>query len=127
MSFEHESVLVGEVVEYLTPRPGKINCDGTTGGGGHLAALIAVPETTAIGIDRDISALQAAETRLGDRARLVHGQFSEMPQILAELGVGKVDGILLDLGVSSPQLDQAERGFSFSPVRSTCGWIRPGA
>jgi len=116
VSFEHESVLVDEVVQYLSPRPGKTYCDGTAGGGGHLAAVLDHAGTQAIGIDRDPAAIQAAGIRLksfGDRVRLVQGQFSEMPRILAELGIPRVDGIVLDLGVSSPQLDHADRGFSF--------------
>jgi 16S rRNA (cytosine1402-N4)-methyltransferase len=109
-------VLVDEVVFYLSPRPDKTYCDGTAGGGGHLAAILTNPGTLAIGIDRDPAAIQAAGIRLhsfGDRVRLVPGRFSEMPQILGELGI-RVDGIVLDLGVSSPQLDRAERGFSFT-------------
>jgi 16S rRNA (cytosine1402-N4)-methyltransferase len=115
--FEHVSVLVDEVVQYLNPRPDKIYYDGTVGGGGHLAAVLKVLNTRAIGIDRDSSALQAAETRLveyAERVRLVSGRFSELPRILAELGVAQVDGIVLDLGVSSPQLDVPQRGFSFT-------------
>jgi 16S rRNA (cytosine1402-N4)-methyltransferase len=115
-AFEHESVLVDEVLQYLSPRDGGVYVDGTAGGGGHLAAVLKVAKATAIGIDRDTSAIQATETRLvelGDRVRLVHGRFADMPDVLAGLGVGPVDGILLDLGVSSPQLDHADRGFSF--------------
>lgn len=116
MSFDHESVLVDEVLQYLAPRNGEIFCDGTAGGGGHLAALLAVGGTRAIGIDRDPLARQAAETRLksfGDRVKIVEGRFSEMPRLLAAEHVTQVNGILLDVGVSSPQLDHPERGFSF--------------
>jgi 16S rRNA (cytosine1402-N4)-methyltransferase len=113
VTFGHESVLVDEVMQHLSPRNGKTYCDGTAGGGGHLEQILRVTDTQAIGIDRDISAIQACEIRLapfGSRVRLVHGRYSEMSGILAGQ---QVDGILLDLGVSSPQLDVAERGFSF--------------
>ena len=116
MSFDHESVLVDEVLEYLAPRNGELFCDGTAGGGGHLAAVLAVDGTRAIGIDRDPSARQAAETRLksfGDRVQILDGRFAEMPRLLAAANVTQVNGILLDIGVSSPQLDHPERGFSF--------------
>jgi 16S rRNA (cytosine1402-N4)-methyltransferase len=114
VTFGHESVLVDEVLEYLSPRNGKTYCDGTAGGGGHLEKILTASETQVVGIDRDTSAIQACETRLGRfgaRVRLVHGQYSQMAEILAGQ---QVDGILLDLGVSSPQLDIAERGFSFT-------------
>lgn len=116
MSFDHESVLVDEVLEYLAPRNGELFCDGTAGGGGHLAAVLAVEGTRAIGIDRDPNARQAAETRLksfGERVQILEGRFAEMPALLAGVGVTQVNGILLDVGVSSPQLDHPDRGFSF--------------
>jgi 16S rRNA (cytosine1402-N4)-methyltransferase len=110
VEFAHESVLVDEVIEALSPRAGKLYCDGTAGGGGHLARIVATG-ASAIGIDRDPAAIDAARTRLGPDVRLVHGRYADMPAILAGT---RVDGILLDLGVSSPQLDRADRGFSFS-------------
>ncbi len=110
-------MLAAEVLEHLGARNDGVIVDGTLGGAGHAAALLGHrTNTTLIGIDRDPSALEAARERLapfGDRARLVHGEYADMGRILAELNVGPVTGILLDLGVSSPQLDQAERGFSF--------------
>ncbi|MDB4961509.1 MAG: S-adenosyl-methyltransferase MraW [Myxococcales bacterium] len=116
--FDHTSVLAAEVLEHLAPRDHGVYVDGTLGGAGHAAALLAaVPTTSLIGIDRDPAALEAAREKLapfGDRVRLVHGEYADMPQLLADLGTPKVDGILLDLGVSSPQLDHAERGFSFA-------------
>lgn len=108
--FVHESVLVGEVLQYLSPREDGVYVDCTVGGGGHSSAIAG----RIIGIDRDPAALEAARIRLGDRATLVHGELGDIREILAGLGVDKVDGFLADLGVSSPQLDQAERGFSFS-------------
>jgi 16S rRNA (cytosine1402-N4)-methyltransferase len=110
VQFEHESVLLDEVIEALNPRSGKLYCDGTAGGGGHLARIINTG-AHAIGIDRDPAALEACRTRLGPDVELVHARYSEMPRVLGER---KVDGILLDLGVSSPQFDRGERGFSFS-------------
>ena len=117
-AFEHASVLPAEVLEYLAPRDHGVYVDGTLGGAGHAAALLKrAPLASLIGIDRDPSALEAARLRLapfGDRARLVHADYVDIPRVLADLEVPKVDGILLDLGVSSPQLDHAERGFSFT-------------
>jgi 16S rRNA (cytosine1402-N4)-methyltransferase len=117
-AFEHVSVLPTEVLEHLAPRNDGVYVDGTLGGAGHAAALLErAPTASLIGIDRDPSALAAAGARLGtfgDRVRLVHADYVDIPRVLQELGVAKVDGILLDLGVSSPQLDQAERGFSFT-------------
>jgi 16S rRNA (cytosine1402-N4)-methyltransferase len=116
VSFAHESVLLEEVVKYLNPRDGGVYVDGTAGGGGHLAAVLAVAGARAIGIDRDAMAREATAKRLelfGDRVKLVDGRFSEMPALLAAADIGQVDGILLDVGVSSPQLDLPERGFSF--------------
>jgi 16S rRNA (cytosine1402-N4)-methyltransferase len=108
--FVHESVLVGEVLQYLSPREDGVYVDCTVGGGGHSSAIVG----RVIGIDRDPSALAAAKARLGDRATLVHGELGNIRRILADLGIEKVDGFLADLGVSSPQLDHAERGFSFA-------------
>jgi 16S rRNA (cytosine1402-N4)-methyltransferase len=108
--FVHESVLVGEVLQYLSPRQDGVYVDCTVGGGGHASAM----PGRIIGIDRDPSALAAARARLGDQATLVHGELGNIRGILADLGIEKVDGFLADLGVSSPQLDQADRGFSFT-------------
>jgi 16S rRNA (cytosine1402-N4)-methyltransferase len=109
-AFEHESVLVEEVVRYLSPRSDGVYCDCTVGGAGHSARL----SGRIVGIDRDPAALEAARARLGPEATLVHGNFGDVAAILAELNVPRVDGFVLDLGVSSPQLDHANRGFSFS-------------
>jgi len=113
--FEHASVLVEEVLEHLNLREHKVYVDGTLGGAGHASAMLErCPKASIIGIDRDPAALSAARDRLGDRARVVHGEYADLAAILRELNVDQVDGILLDLGVSSPQLDHPERGFSFS-------------
>jgi 16S rRNA (cytosine1402-N4)-methyltransferase len=121
-SFEHISVLPDEVFAALAPRPGSRIIDGTLGGGGHaLAALQAAqPGGALLGIDADPAALAAAGARLraaglpADSYTLHHGRFGDMAAIARAHGFDHVDGILLDLGVSSHQLDTAERGFSFS-------------
>ncbi len=115
--FHHVSVLLDECIQSLNIKPDGIYVDGTLGGAGH-SAQIAKRLTTGrlIGIDRDPKALKAASERLAeyaDRVTLVHSNFSQIDQVLEELGIDGVDGILLDLGVSSPQLDEAERGFSY--------------
>ncbi len=116
--FAHTSVLAAEVLEHLAHRDHGVYVDGTLGGAGHARALLErLSGATLIGIDRDPSALEAASTVLapfGDRARLVHGEYADLPAVLSDLKVTQVDGILLDLGVSSPQLDHADRGFSFA-------------
>lgn len=116
--FAHQSVLAADAVEALAPRDHGIYVDGTLGGAGHADELLGrVTGASLIGIDRDPAALTASREVLapfGGRARLVHGEYGDLARILAELGVAQVDGILLDLGVSSPQLDLPERGFSFT-------------
>ncbi len=115
-TFDHAPVLSREVIELLSPRNGGVYVDGTLGGAGHSRLILEVTGTRLIGIDRDASALEAARARLaefGDRATLVHGRFGEVRDVLATLNIDRVDGFLLDLGVSSPQLDRADRGFSF--------------
>ena len=115
--FHHVSVLLQECIDGLNIKPDGIYVDGTLGGAGH-SSQIAARLTTGrlIGIDRDPVALEAAGKRLApyaDRVTLVHSNFCEIAQVLADLGIGSVDGILLDLGVSSPQLDEVSRGFSY--------------
>jgi len=116
--FDHESVLTAEVIAHLAPRDNGVYVDGTLGGAGHATAILTEAlQSTLVGIDRDPDALAAARERLlpfGARVHLVHGQYGDMAAILRELNIGPVNGILLDLGVSSPQLDRAERGFSFT-------------
>ena len=115
--FHHVSVLPEETIEALKLRPDGIYLDGTLGGAGHSSRIAAQLSTgLLIGVDRDPKALAAAAERLApwqDRVRLVHANFRELDGILDGLGIPAVDGILLDLGVSSPQLDEAERGFSY--------------
>ncbi len=115
--FHHVSVLLEECLEGLNIKPDGIYVDGTLGGAGH-SSQIAKRLTTGrlIGIDRDPVALKAAGERLApysDRVTLVHSNFCEIAQVLKDLNIDGVDGILLDLGVSSPQLDDGSRGFSY--------------
>ena len=115
--FHHVSVLLQECIDALHIKPNGIYVDGTLGGAGH-SSHIAAQLTTGrlIGIDRDRVALQAAQKRLqpyADRVTLVHGNFCDIADILNQLEIPGVDGVLLDLGVSSPQLDDGARGFSY--------------
>ena len=111
----HEPVLRNDVLRVLEPRPGKIFLDGTLGGGGHSESLLAAGARV-VGLDRDKEALQHAGARLsafGDRFRAVHANFSEAADNDIVRSFAPFDGALLDIGVSSRQLDSAERGFSF--------------
>ena len=111
----HDSVLLAETVERLVPAAGKVMLDGTLGGGGHTAALLAAGARV-IGLDQDPEALAFAEKRLaefGDRFTAVHSSFTKAGEVLDRLGIVAIDGATLDLGVSSRQLDAPERGFSF--------------
>ena len=115
--FHHVSVLLQECLDGLNIKPDGIYVDGTLGGAGHSSQIARqLTGGRLIGIDRDPVALKAAGERLKpyeDRVTLVHANFCEMAQVLQELGISGVDGILLDLGVSSPQLDDGQRGFSY--------------
>ena len=115
--FYHVSVLFQECLDGLNIKPDGIYVDGTLGGAGHSSRIAAQLTTgRVIGIDRDPVALKAAGERLqpfADRGTLVHSNFSEVREVRDDLGIEAVDGILLDLGVSSPQLDEAVRGFSY--------------
>ena len=115
--FHHVSVLLEECIQGLNIRPEGIYVDGTLGGAGHSSRIAAALTTgTLVGIDRDTVALTAAKERLApwmDRVRLFHGNFCQLEQALDSFGISGVDGILLDLGVSSPQLDDGQRGFSY--------------
>ena len=116
--FAHTPIMVSEVLTLLEPARGGVFIDGTLGGGGHAEAVLrAMPESGRLyGIDRDDDALRAAGARLscfGDRFTAIKGNFFDMKELLLRYGVTAVDGILLDLGVSSYQLDAPERGFSY--------------
>ncbi len=114
---KHISVLLDECIENLNIKPDGIYLDGTLGMGGHSYEIASRLSTgRLICIDRDETAIERAGRRLapfGERVRLVHGNFSDAAAILDSLGIGGADGMLFDLGVSSPQLDEAERGFSY--------------
>jgi 16S rRNA (cytosine1402-N4)-methyltransferase len=119
--FVHETVMLRETVDAVLPRAGGLYVDVTLGGAGHARALLeaSAPTGRLIGIDRDPSALAAARDRLapfGERVTLLHGPFSQLRDLLADQGVTRIDGLIADLGVSSPQLDRDERGFSFARV-----------
>jgi 16S rRNA (cytosine1402-N4)-methyltransferase len=119
MSPYHEPVLLREILESLNLKPGGIYVDGTVGGGGHARGILGAtaPGGILVGIDRDDDALAEARRVLepfGERKLLVKGNYADMKEILARLGIAGVDGIVLDLGVSSHQIETGERGFSFT-------------
>jgi 16S rRNA (cytosine1402-N4)-methyltransferase len=117
MAFSHLPVMVDEVVELLAPVPEGVVLDATVGGGGHARAILdAHPHLQIIGMDQDPAAVEAASDVLrpfGDRARVVRGRFDQLAEVLDAAGVARLSGALFDLGVSSVQLDRAERGFSY--------------
>jgi 16S rRNA (cytosine1402-N4)-methyltransferase len=130
--FHHLSVLPDEVIRFLNPLDGKTYLDGTLGGGGHSSLILEkAPGSLLIGIDRDQDALTAAGARLaphGEHVRLLHGDFANVAEHLSSIGITALDGFILDLGVSSHQLDTRERGFSFQQdapldmrMDSSCG------
>jgi 16S rRNA (cytosine1402-N4)-methyltransferase len=113
--WEHQTVLLNEACASLVTRPNGLYIDATFGRGGHSRAILQrlSPEGRLLAFDRDPEAIEAARALMDTRFSIQHRPFSEFAQALDELGIQEVDGILADLGVSSPQLDQAERGFSF--------------
>ena len=118
MGFEHKSVLLNETIEGLNIKPDGIYVDGTLGGGGHAYEIARrlSDKGSIIGIDQDEAAIEAASVRLkdfGEKVTIIRSNYCDMKSKLHELGIDKVDGIVLDLGVSSYQLDTAERGFSY--------------
>lgn len=118
MDFKHQPVLLEETLASLNLQPGGIYVDGTLGGGGHSRAILAAtaPSGRLLGLDRDDEALAAATERLqnfGDRFRPIKANFADMARVLAAENISEVDGVLLDIGVSSYQLDEPARGFSY--------------
>lgn len=118
MEFKHKSVLLNETIDGLNIKPNGIYVDGTLGGGGHAYEVCRRlgEKGSIIGIDQDAAAIEAASARLkdfGEKVTIVRSNYCDMKSKLHELGIDKVDGIVLDLGVSSYQLDTAERGFSY--------------
>jgi 16S rRNA (cytosine1402-N4)-methyltransferase len=115
--FQHVTVMRDEVIAAIAPRAGGVYADCTLGGGGHAEALLeqSGPSGRLLGIDRDETALRAAGERLarfGDRVTFVHGELAELPALMATHGFGRLDGVIADIGVSSPQLDDPARGFA---------------
>ena len=117
MDFINEPVLLQEVLEWMDVKPDGVYCDGTLGGGGHSGAMLRLSGGTATlyGIDRDMTAIEAATARLREFPgfHALHGNFHDGKALLMAAGAPKLDGVLLDLGVSSPQLDRGERGSSY--------------
>lgn len=118
MSFEHISVLFEESIKYMSPKPGEVFVDGTLGGAGHAEAFIKkiVPGGLLIAVDQDTLALRNAENKLAlykENLILVHDNFKNIKEIVEKNAPEGVDGIFLDIGVSSPQIDTPERGFSY--------------
>ncbi len=118
MKFHHIPVLFNETIEMLNLKPGQIIVDATLGGGGHAGGILEriAPDGTLIGIDRDPNALAAARAHLkeyGDSLITVHGNFNDLGTILGKLNIPYINGLVMDLGVSSHQLDEKSRGFSY--------------
>jgi 16S rRNA (cytosine1402-N4)-methyltransferase len=128
----HKPVMLDEVLEWLAPKDGDVIVDGTFGGGGYSRAILASADCTLLGIDRDVDAIARARKMAEDMERLVPllGRFGEMDEIVRAAGHEWVDGVVLDIGVSSFQIDQAERGFSFmkhGPLDMRMGAVGPTA
>ena len=118
MAFKHKSVLLEETVDGLAIKPDGIYVDGTLGGGGHAFEVCSRlnEQGRFIGIDQDAAAIEAASERLrdfGEKVTIIRSNYCEMPARLREIGIQNVDGIMLDLGVSSYQLDEPARGFTY--------------
>ena len=122
MEFNHKSVLLNEVIEGLKIKPDGIYVDGTLGGAGHSMEVCRrlSPRGRLIGIDQDQDAIIAASEKLASfqQAAIIRSNYCYMAEVLRDLGIRKVDGILLDLGVSSYQLDNEERGFTYRAVKN---------
>lgn len=118
MEFKHISVMPNEVLQYLSPKPGETFVDCTLGGGGHTRSILdrILPGGLLVATDQDLDAIENAEKILapyGDAVKVVHANYETVPEVLADLGIAGVDGILLDLGLSFHQIEGSGRGFSF--------------
>ncbi len=112
----HIPVMLNEVLQTLAPKAGEVYVDGTFGAGGYSRAILDSADCTVIGIDRDESAIEMAsgwKDKYGERLKIVHSNFANAKSCLQDIGIDKVDAVILDLGVSSMQIDRQERGFSF--------------
>lgn len=112
----HIPVLLNEVLQYLEPKDGEVYVDATFGAGGYTKAILDSANCTVFSIDRDVAAIEVAKDvkeKYGDRFEFLRGNFSQIKELLAQINITKIDGVVFDLGVSSMQLDQMERGFSF--------------
>ena len=121
MEFLHVPVMIQEMVDFLKPRPGKRYLDGTLGGGGYAEQILlhSSPDGRVLGLDRDEEAIAASRARLGtyeDRLTTRQASFEQAREILQEINWHRVDGAVLDLGISSQQVDRPERGFSFRSI-----------
>ncbi|MFL5691402.1 MAG: 16S rRNA (cytosine(1402)-N(4))-methyltransferase, partial [Ktedonobacteraceae bacterium] len=121
MQTQHVPVMLEEVLKFLQPEPGGVYIDGTVGGGGHTEAILerSAPDGRVLGIDTDAQALARVQARLAEpvkngRLLLRQGNFAELTHIVNEVGFASIQGVLLDLGFSSDQMDNPERGLSFS-------------
>jgi 16S rRNA (cytosine1402-N4)-methyltransferase len=129
----HIPVLLREVIANLAPHDGGVYIDGTFGAGGYTAAILAAGDTQVVAIDRDATAIAAGQSQVERAARrlnIVCGEFAALDRIAGDLGIAAVDGVVLDIGVSSMQLDTAERGFSFrldGPLDMRMGAAGPSA
>jgi 16S rRNA (cytosine1402-N4)-methyltransferase len=118
MEFKHVSVLLDECINALDIKPGGIYVDGTMGGGGHTEEILkgVTGSGVVVGIDQDMDAIMSTSKKLskyGDKLKVCHGNFSQIKELLSDIGITQIDGVLLDLGVSSYQLDTPDRGFSY--------------
>lgn len=118
MEFKHISAMPDEVIYYLNPRPGGIYVDGTLGGAGHASAILKriTPGGTLVGIDQDMDAIRNARKKLSEsdnNVHLINDNFANLPDILSALSIERVDGIIIDIGLSQHQLEGSGRGFSF--------------
>jgi len=128
----HQPVMLAEVLETLAPADGDVIADGTFGGGGYSRAILKAADCSVLGIDRDLDAIMRAEALAAEFPRLVPllGRFGDLDALLAQAGHPQVDGVVLDIGVSSFQIDEAERGFSFmkdGPLDMRMGASGPSA